>query len=104
VREGFIKVIAILGGSLAFSRIADQELVQWHAAAIEAGEPAAHPGLMERCYHRACAALGQTPEGPAVLSFWQRLPPIVIHWFPLNENAIYTQFFNQGGTALVALE
>lgn len=135
-REGVIKVIAILGGSLAFANIADPKLVQWCAAAItvssaaslvfgfgakardsarrsaewtllerdielagqrhftevdlakwaarcneiEAGEPAAHPGLMERCYQRACAALGQVPEGPAALSFWQRYcPPVVIH-------------------------
>jgi hypothetical protein len=135
-REGVIKVIAILGGSLAFSNIAAPGLVQWCAAVItvssaaslvfgfgtkardsakrnsewallerdielagqrdftesdlarwaarcneiEAGEPAAHPGLMERSYQRACTALGQTPEGPAELTFWQRYcPPIVIH-------------------------
>jgi hypothetical protein len=135
-REGIIKVIAILGGSLAFSRIADPGVVQWCAAVItvssaaslvfgfgakardsarrnsewtllerdielagqrdftesdlakwaarcneiEAGEPAAHPGLMERCYQRACIALGQTPESAASLSFWhRRCPPVVIH-------------------------
>jgi hypothetical protein len=134
-REGVIKVIAILGGSLAFSKIADAELVQWCAAIIttstaaslvfgfgakardsakrnsewtllerdielagqrdfteadvsrwtvrcneiEAGEPAAHPALMERCYQRACTALGHTPEAAIPLSFWQRhCPPIVI--------------------------
>lgn len=134
-REGVIEVIAILGGSLAFSNIADPALVQWSAAIItvstaaslvfgfaakardsakrhsewtllqrdielagqrdftesdlakwaarcneiEAGEPAAHPGLMERCYQRACIALGQAPETASPLSFWQRYcPPIVI--------------------------
>lgn len=47
---------------------------------IEAGEPAAHPGLMERCYQRACTALGLIPAGPAALTFWQRhRPPVVIH-------------------------
>lgn len=135
-REGVIKVIAILCGSLAFAKIAEPALVQWCAAAItvssaaslvfgfgakardsarrnsewalldrdielagqrdftegdlakwaarcneiEAGEPAAHTGLMERCYQRACTALGQVPESPAALSSWRRhLPPVVIH-------------------------
>lgn len=136
MREGVVKVIAILGGSLAFANIADPALVQWSAAVItastaaslvfgfgakardsakrnsewallerdielagqrdftetdlakwaarcneiEAGEPAAHAGLMERCYQRACTALGQTPEQVVVLTFWQRhCPPVVIH-------------------------
>jgi hypothetical protein len=135
-REGVIKVVAILGGSLAFSNIAVPGIVQWCAAVItvssaaslvfgfaakerdsamrsaewallerdielagqrdfseadlsrwaarcneiEAGEPAAHPGLMERCYQRACTALGLMPAGPAALTFWQRhYPPVVIH-------------------------
>lgn len=135
-REGIIKVISILGGSLAFSKLAVNDLVQWCAALItissaaslvfgfgakardsakrnsewallerdieragqrdfteenlstwaarcneiEAGEPAAHPGLWEACYQRACASLGQTPSGPAQLSFWHRhCPPIAIH-------------------------
>ncbi|WP_072780931.1 hypothetical protein [Duganella sacchari] len=34
LREGLVKVIAILCGSLAFARIADPGLVQWCAAVI----------------------------------------------------------------------
>jgi hypothetical protein len=135
-REGIIKVISILGGSLAFSRLAEPAMVQWCAAVItissaaslvfgfgakardsakrnsewallerdielagqrnfteddlskwsarcneiEAGEPAAHPGLMERCYQRACTALGQTPSSEAQLSRWHKIcPPFAIH-------------------------
>lgn len=136
MREGLVKVVAILGGSLAFAHIADPIIVQWSAAVItastaaslvfgfggkardsarrnaewallerdielvgqrdfteidlakwaarcaeiEAGEPAAHAGLMERCYQRACTALGQVPEQPVMESFWRRYcPPVMIH-------------------------
>ncbi|MDN4038675.1 hypothetical protein [Massilia sp. YIM B02443] len=41
---------------------------------IEASEPAAHPGLLERCYIRACETLGSTP-GKA--SFWRRHRPAI---------------------------
>lgn len=34
MREGLVKVIAILGGSLAFANIADPVVVQWSAAII----------------------------------------------------------------------
>jgi hypothetical protein len=135
-REGIIKVISILGGSLAFSQLMNSTQLHWCAALItvssaaslvfgfgakardsakrnsewallerdielggqrdfsesdlakwaarcneiEAGEPAAHPGLMEDCYQRACAALDQTPNSQASLSFLHRhCPPIAIH-------------------------
>lgn len=60
----------------------ETDLAKWAARCneIEAGEPAAHAGLMERCYQRACTALGQTPEQVVALTFWQRhCPPVVIH-------------------------
>lgn len=60
----------------------ENDLARWAARCneIEAGEPAAHSGLMERCYLRACQALGQIPEQPAVQSFWHRhCPPVMIH-------------------------
>ncbi|MYM66246.1 hypothetical protein GTP45_05275 [Pseudoduganella sp. FT55W] len=59
----------------------ESDLAKWAARCneIEAAEPAAHRGLMERCYQRACTALGQLPESPATLSFWQRhFPPVLI--------------------------
>jgi hypothetical protein len=34
LREGMVKAIAILAGSIAFGRIADQETIQWCAVAI----------------------------------------------------------------------
>jgi hypothetical protein len=54
----------------------EQDLNDWAARCneIEAGEPAPHPGLLERCYLRACAALGSTPS-PSKLSLWQRIRP-----------------------------
>ena len=46
---------------------------------IEAGEPSAHPGMFEKAYIRACAALSCTPTGPATLGFWHRnFPPFFI--------------------------
>jgi hypothetical protein len=60
----------------------ESDLAKWAARCneIESGEPAAHSGLMERCYQRACVALGQIPESPTTLSFCQRhFPPVVIH-------------------------
>jgi hypothetical protein len=130
-RDGFVKVISILAGSVAFGRIAHPEIVQWCAAIItttsaaslvfgfgtkardsakrsaewalierdmesigerrfeesdinkwaarcneiEAGEPAAHPVLLERCNQRACEAIGSTTKE---LTFWQRHRPILI--------------------------
>ncbi|HEX6704592.1 MAG TPA: hypothetical protein VF169_07515 [Albitalea sp.] len=45
---------------------------------LEAGEPAMHPGLWERCYLRACEALGSKPKTPG--RWWDRVrPAIVIH-------------------------
>lgn len=133
LREGVVKVVSILAGSLAFAKVANQEIVQWAAAAIatssaaslvfgfggksrdsakrsaewtlierdieargerafteedinkwaawcneiEAGEPAAHPGLFERCNDRACEAMG---SNPGKISFWRRhRPAIFIH-------------------------
>lgn len=132
-RDGIVKVIALLAGSVAFSRIADPRVVQWCAAIItvssaaslvfgfgtkardsakrssewtllerdieargersfdeddlskwaarcnelEAGEPAGHPGLLERCNLRACEVMGSTP---GKLTLWQRYrPAIIIH-------------------------
>lgn len=44
---------------------------------LEAGEPAAHPGLIERCSIRASEALGAKPSQ---VSFWRRhRPAIFIH-------------------------
>lgn len=43
----------------------EEQLNLWSARTneIEAGEPAANQCLLERCYLRACEALGATPEG-----------------------------------------
>ncbi|WP_425253831.1 hypothetical protein ACPJXG_07440 [Janthinobacterium sp. NFX145] len=136
MREGIIKVISILAGSLAFAKVADPTVIAWCAFVItastaaslvfgfgakardsakrnsewallerdielagqrdftedhlskwaarcneiEAGESAPHPGLWEKCYQRACEALGQTPCGDSKLPFWYRyLPPLIIH-------------------------
>lgn len=133
VREGFVKVVSLLAGSVALAKVADPVFVQWCAVVItgasaaslvfgfgaksrdsakrsaewalverdiaavgergfteddinkwearcneiEAGEPAAHPGLWERCNIRACEVMGSKP-GP--VSFWQRRrPAIIIH-------------------------
>jgi hypothetical protein len=56
----------------------EQQLSDWSARCneIEAGEPAPHLGLLERCYLRACAALGSTPS-PSTLSTWQRIRPAI---------------------------
>ncbi len=42
----------------------EQDINQWFARAneIEAGEPAAHPVLLEKCHNRAIVALGGTME------------------------------------------
>jgi hypothetical protein len=57
----------------------ESQLNEWAARCneIEAGEPAPHPGLLERCYLRACAALGSTPS-PSKLSWWQRVRPALL--------------------------
>lgn len=132
LRDGAVKVVAILAGSIAFAKVANAEVIQYCAATItitsagslvfgfgnkardsakrsaewallerdieiagerdfsedqlnqwaarcneiEASEPAAHPGLLERCYQRACAAIGSAPIMPA--SIWQRYRPVII--------------------------
>jgi len=132
-REGIVKVISILLGSVAFGKISDPAIVQWCAAIItassaaslvfgfgtkardsskrnaewallekeieargersfddsdiakwsarcnelEAGEPAAHPALLEECYQRACKALGSTPKQPGAKHRW--VPLRIIH-------------------------
>lgn len=55
------------------------QLNEWEARcnSIEAGEPAPNTKLFERCYTRACAALGGTPEGDASW-FDRNLPAIFI--------------------------
>lgn len=81
-REGIIKVIAILGGSLAFSRIADAELVQWCAAAITISTAASLVfGFGTKARDSAKRSSKWTkPDSPTLLSFWRRhCPPIVIH-------------------------
>lgn len=134
LREGLVKVIALLAGSTALAKVANPEVVQWCAVAItassaaslvfgfgaksrdsakrsaewallerdiesrgergfseddlnswaarcneiEAAEPAAHPGLLERCNLRACEVMGSKPVTKA--SFWRRYrPAIFIH-------------------------
>jgi hypothetical protein len=131
MREGVIKVISLLAGSLAFAKVANQEVVMWCAVAItlssacslvfgfgnkardaakrssewalmerdieaagerdftesqlsewaarcnslEAGEPAAHPGLFERANARACEAMG-SKQGK-------------VGWWKMNRPAIF---------------
>jgi hypothetical protein len=134
LREGVVKATAILAGSIGFSKVADQAVIQWCAVAItfssaaslvfgfgnkardsakrnvewaqlerdieavgerefteeqinhwaarcneiEAGEPALHPGLLERAYLRACDSLESQPKKKA--TFWSRhRPAIIIH-------------------------
>ncbi len=61
----------------------EEQINQWFARAneIEAGEPAAHRILLERCYERAAKALGGKPE-EIKLRFYERFlrlfPPIMI--------------------------
>lgn len=130
VREGFVKVISILAGTLAFSKFVpadyipvltaviavanlgalvfgfgtkardsakrssewallerdielpgernftEDQVAQWASRCneIEAGEPAAHPGLFERANHRACEAMG-SKQGK--LSFWRMHRPVI---------------------------
>ena len=62
----------------------EDQLSQWASRCneIEAGEPAAHPGLFERANHRACEAMGSKPGksrgggciGPRSL-FPKQVPP-----------------------------
>lgn len=56
----------------------EHQLSGWSARCneIEAGEPAPHLGLLERCYLRACSALGSKPS-PSPLSWWQRIRPAI---------------------------
>lgn len=63
-----------LAGERGFT---EEQLNQWTARAndIEAGEPAAHRALLERCYERAVEALGGTAE--IKLNLFERyIPPI----------------------------
>lgn len=136
-REGLIKAASIVAGSIAFSKVADPDVIKWcaivitggstaslvfgygnkardsakrsaewtqlerdieqvgehgyteeqlnqwfaRANEIEAGEPAAHRILLEKCYERAAKALGGQPE-EIKLRFYERfirlLPPIMI--------------------------
>ena len=133
LREGLIKAASILAGSVAFTKVADPQIVQWCAAIItvtstfslvfgygnkardsvkrsaewaqlerdidqvgerdfteehinqwvarandiEAGEPAAHHVLLDRCFKRAVETLGGTDN--ITLSFFDRyFPPIMI--------------------------
>jgi hypothetical protein len=58
----------------------EAQLADWVAKCndLEAGEPAFHPGLWERCYLRACENLGHKPSDPS--SKWTRWrPAIVVH-------------------------
>jgi hypothetical protein len=56
----------------------EDQINQWFARAndIEAGEPAAHPILLERCFERAVAALGGTAEEK--LSRFQKYAPLIL--------------------------
>lgn len=57
----------------------EEDLNKWAARCneIEAGEPAAHPALFERCNLRACEVMGSKP---GKVSFWRRhRPAIFIH-------------------------
>jgi hypothetical protein len=56
----------------------EHQLNDWAARCneIEAGEPAPHPGLLERCYLRACDSLGSKPS-LSKLSWWQRMRPAI---------------------------
>lgn len=57
----------------------EDDINKWEARCneIEAGEPAAHPGLWERCNFRACEVMGSKPGH---VSFWRRhRPAIFIH-------------------------
>jgi hypothetical protein len=132
-RDGIVKVVAILAGSVSFANLANTEIIKFCVTAItvtsaaslvfgfgtkardsarrsadwallerdmervgernyteeqlnewtarcneiEAGEPSSHPGLMERSYLRACAAMGSKPKHT---SRWLRYrPAIIIH-------------------------
>lgn len=58
----------------------EEHINQWFARAneIEAGEPAAHRALLQKCYERAAKALGGEPE-KIELGFFERFwPPIMI--------------------------
>jgi hypothetical protein len=56
----------------------EEQINQWFSSAndIEAGEPAAHPILLERCFERAVDALGGTAE--IKLNYLQRHAPIIM--------------------------
>jgi len=56
----------------------EDQINQWFARAndIEAGEPAAHRILLERCFERAVDALGGTAE--TKLNFMQRHAPLIM--------------------------
>ncbi|MET3132901.1 hypothetical protein AAKU55_003182 [Oxalobacteraceae bacterium GrIS 1.11] len=54
----------------------EDQVAQWLARCneIEAGEPAAHPGLFERANHRACEAMGSTP---GKVAWWKLHRPAI---------------------------
>lgn len=56
----------------------EEQINQWFARAndIEAGEPAAHPILLERCFERAVAALGGTVDEK--LNYLQKHAPLIM--------------------------
>ena len=58
----------------------EEHINLWFARAneIEAGEPAPHPVLLQRCYERAAKALGGTPEQIKPGLFDRFLPFIMI--------------------------
>ena len=51
----------------------EDQLNAWAARShvLEAGEPAQHAALFERCYRRACADLGVTPAGATAKPRWR---------------------------------
>lgn len=131
LRDGLVKVVAIVAGSVGFANVADPTIIKWCACAItlssaaslvfafgtkardsskrapewallerdmenvgerhfietqlnewaarcneiEAGEPAQHPVLWERCYQRACTALESKPKSE--VPRWKRYIPVV---------------------------
>lgn len=59
----------------------EAQINQWRARAndLEAGEPAAHRVLLERCYERAVEALGGKAEDIRLGLFSRHLPIVMLH-------------------------
>lgn len=55
----------------------EEQLNEWAARCneIEVGEPAAHSGLWERCFQRACESMGSKPAKHA--TFFERHRPVL---------------------------